>query len=541
VNQLLVNKADPPLSPSATSSGQGGIARAAGILAAGSIASRVLGLVREQIIAFKFGASGWVSAFGIAAQIPNTIYDLLIGGMLSAALVPVFTQIVEQEGDEALWALFSRVANLVAVLLGVIVLLLEALAPQVAWLMGGGFAPDLQIVLAQMIRIIAPATFFFGLSGVVTGLLYTLKRFAFPTLGAAIYNLGVIIAVPLLASRFLGYSLVAGVVLGSLLQLLVQTPGLRGIRFRFRLDLKHPALRRILVLYLPIALGLVISSVQVAIDRRLASSTGESSIAWMRDATTLIQLPHGLVAVAISLAVLPTLSRLSAAGDRDGFRQTLGLGLRMVLVLIVPATLALLVLARPAVALIFEHGEFSAHDTFWTAWALRYYLAGLIFAAIDWPLNYAFYARQDTLTPALVGVLSVGVYLVVALSLIRPLGMLGLVLADSAKHFSHALTMLIMTRRRVGELTDLRLGLTAGKSLLAAGTMAGLMALALNRTSAIVATWSTAGLVSNLILVAVAGGIGALAYLGLAALLRVEEMGLIRDLLGRRLQRSSLD
>jgi putative peptidoglycan lipid II flippase len=541
VDQSLVTNAEPPLSPPATTEAAGGIAQAAGILALGSIASRVLGLAREQIIAFFFGASGWVSAFAIAAQIPLTLYDLLVGGMLSAALVPVFSQVLEQESKEALWALFSRVANLAAIVLGLIVLLLEALAPQVAWLMGGGFTPDLQATLAQMIRIIAPAVLVFGLAGVVTGLLYTLKRFTLPTLGGAIYNLGIIIAVPLLASRFLGYSLVVGVVLGSLLQLLVQTPGLRGIRFRFRLDLKHPALRRILALYLPIALGLVISSIQVFIDRRLASSTGESSLAWMRDATTLYQLPHGLVAVAISLAVLPTLSRLSAAGDREGFRRTLGQGLRMVLVLIVPATLALLVLARPAVALIFEHGEFTAHDTFWTAWALRYYMAGLIFAAIDWPLNYAFYARQDTLTPALVGVLSVGVYLAVALSLLRPLGMLGLVLADSAKQFSHALTMLILTRRRIGRLTDLRLGVTASKALLAAGVMAGLMALALNWMNALTAGRLASGLLSNLVLVAGACGIGVLAYLGAGALLRIEEFGLIRELVGQRLRRAGLD
>jgi putative peptidoglycan lipid II flippase len=541
VNQSVVSKTESSLSPPTTTEASGGLARAAGIIAVGSIASRVLGLVREQIVAFFFGASGMVSAFSVASMIPSMIYDLLIGGMLSAALVPVFSQVAEQEGDTALWGLFSRVASLVAVVLGVFVLALEALAPQAAWLMGGGFAPDLQAVLAQMIRIVAPAVLFFGLSGVVTGLLYTLKRFTFPAFGAAVYNLGIILAVPLLASRFDAYSLAMGVVLGSLLQLLIQTPDLRGVHLRFHLDLSHPALRRILVLYLPIGLGLIVSNLQIVIDRRLASSTGESSIAWMRDATTLFQLPHGLVAVAISLAVLPTLSRLSASGDHEGFRQTLGQGLRLVLVLIVPATLGLLVLARPAIALVFEHGRFTTHDTFWTAWALRYYLAGLVFASIDWPLNYAFYARQDTLTPALVGVLSVGVYLAVALSLIRSLGMLGLVLADAAKHFSHALTMLVLTRRRIGRLTDLRLGLTVGKALMAAGIMAALMALTLDRVSTVLAGWSPAGLVSNLILVASAGGVGALIYLGLTTVLRIEEIGLIRASIGQRLRRPGLD
>jgi putative peptidoglycan lipid II flippase len=517
---------------------QSGIARAAGIIALGSIASRLLGLIREQVIAFLFGATGLVSAFGVASIIPKMIYELLIGGMLSAALVPVFSQVEELEGRPALWALFNRVTSLVAVVLAVIVLLLEALAPQVAWLLGGGFGPELQAVLAKMIRIIAPAVLFFGLSGVVTGLLYTLKRFTYPALGAAVFNLGIIIAAPLLAGRLDALSLAVGVVFGSLLQLLVQTPDLRGVRFRFRLDLSHPALRRILVLYLPIALGLLISNVQIAIDRRLASSTGESSIAWMDRATTLIQLPHGLVAVAISLAVLPTLSRLSALEDWHGFRRMLGQGLRMVLVLIVPATLGLFVLAEPVVALLFEHGKFTALDTFWTAWALRCYLVGLVFAAVDWPLNYAFYARQDTLTPALVGVLSVGVYLAVALTLIRPLGMLGLVLADSAKHFCHASTMLILTRRDIGNLTGLRLGQTVVKALFAAAVMTVVMVLALSGVSRIV---GNSGLVAGFVIVGVVGGLGFLVYLTIVTLLRVEEVSLIRDLVRQRLGRSNLD
>jgi putative peptidoglycan lipid II flippase len=287
-----------------------------------------------------------------------------------------------------------------------------------------------------------------------------------------------------------------------------------------------------LVLYLPIALGLVVSNIQVAIDQRLASGTGESSVAWMDRATTLVQLPHGMVAVAISLAVLPTLSRLSASGDREAFRLTLGTGLRLVLVLILPATLGLLALAQPIVSLLFEHGQFTARDTFWTAWALRYYLAGLVFAAIDWPLNYAFYARQNTLVPALVGILSVGIYLIVALTLIRPLGMLGLVLADSAKHFGHALAMLALTHRRIGTLADLRLGQTVGKGLLAAGMMFGLITVMLSGLQRIL---NTGGLVGRLIAVGVPGGFGALLFLGLASLLKVEEVALLRDLVRRRL------
>ncbi|MGQ9733268.1 MAG: lipid II flippase MurJ, partial [Candidatus Zipacnadales bacterium] len=217
-----------------------------------------------------------------------------------------------------------------------------------------------------------------------------------------------------------------------------------------------------------------------------------------------------------------------AAVEGDGARDW---------VLIAPATLALLVLAEPTVALLFEHGRFTARDTFWTAWALRLYLAGLVFAAIDWPLNYAFYARQNTLTPALVGVLSVGVYLATALALIRPWGMLGLVVADSAKHMSHAATMLTLSHRQT-HILDRRLGITVGKATLAAGSMAGVMGLAVQACRRWV---GSSGLWERLILVVVPGGLGFLTYLGLAWLLRVGEVELLRTLIQRRFRRANLD
>jgi putative peptidoglycan lipid II flippase len=524
--------------PGATETEQGGIARAASIIALGNIASRLLGLARVQIIAYLFGASGLVSAFLVASTVPTMIYDLLIGGMLSAALVPVFSQVAEQQGKPALWALFSRVVSLVAATLAGLVVAIELLAPQIAWLLGGGFDAELQATLARMLRIIAPAVFFFGLSGVVTGLLYALRRFTYPAFGAAVFNLGILIAAPLLAGRLDAFSLAVGVLLGSLLQLAIQLPDLRGVRLRLRFDLRDPALRRILSLYVPIALGLVVSNLQIAIDRRLASSTGENSIAWMANATTLFQLPHGLVAVAISLAVLPTLSRFSARGDESSFGATLGQGLRLVLALIVPATVGLLVLGQPIIALLFQHGKFTAYDTLWTSWALRYYLIGLVFAGIDWPLNYAFYARQDTLTPALVGVLSVAVYLAVALSLLKPMGMLGLVLADSTKHVSHAVTMLILTRRRVGGIGHLGLEKAGGKALLAAGAMGGAILLALTGVGYL---WPGDGLGTRFLAVALPGAVGIMVFLASARLLNLQEIMFIGGLLRVRLRGRRFD
>ena len=543
-----------------------GIARAAGILSLGNVASRMLGLVRETVKADLFGASPWVSAFEVASIVPTMIYDLLIGGLLSAALVPVFSDYASPEKRQELWHIFSVVLSLAVVILGVIVILLELFAPQVAWLLGGGFDVQFQVVTTRIIRIILPAVLFFGLSGMVTGLLYTLKRFTYPAFGAAIYNAGIITCALLLADKVNIYSLALGILLGAMLQLAILLPDLRDVRFAFSLDLSHPALRRIAGLYLPIVLGLVISQIGIGIDRRLASGTGGESIAWMQYATRLIQLPIGLVSAAISLAILPTLSQYGSSEaqssklkaqtsniqypisdvkretsnvkrETSDFQRTLALGLKMVLMAIIPATIGLFILATPIVALLYQHGNFDAYDTAQTALALRYYLLGLTFAAIDLPLIFAFYARKDTLTPALVGVLGVVVYLIVALSLIRPLGMIGLILANSAQLTIHALTMLVLLQRRLGGLGGHGIMALAFKTLSASLVMGGVTYLALSGLQKVL---DVNTLVGKLVIVGGASGVGLVTYLGMIALLQVEEARLVGEMIWRKVRPSPI-
>ena len=333
-----------------------------------------------------------------------------------------------------------------------------------------------------------------------------------------------------------------------MLQLAIQLPDLHDVRFSFSLDLSDPALRRILGLYLPVVLGLVVSEIGIIIDRNLASRTGGESIAWMRFATQLIQLPIGLVSTAVSLAILPTLSQYGSEASSEqnsisnvkrqtsDFQRTLAQGLKMVLVAIIPATIGLFVLATPVVALLYEHGEFDTRDTVQTAMALRYYLLGLTFAAIDLPLVFAFYARKDTLTPALVGVLGVVVYLIVALSLIRPLGMIGLILANSAQLTIHALTMLALFQRRMGGLGGHGIMALAFKTLLAALVMGGVTYLALSGLQRVL---DANTLVGKLVIVGGAGGVGLVTYLGMIALLRVEEARLVGEMIWRKVRPSS--
>jgi len=307
------------------------LAKAATLIAIGNVISRLLGLGREIVIAHFFGATGLVSAFRIAQQVPTMLYDLLVGGMVSSALVPLFSEQAEHD-RAALWQLASLILSLVAVLMTLVVLLIELSAPQITWLMASGFSADLLLTTTRLLRITTLAILFLGLSGVITGLLQSLNRFALPAFTAAIFNATIIITALSGVYLFDGgiESLAVGLLLGAILQVLLQLPGLRDAQLRFQFNLRHPAWRRVAKLGWPIIFGLVISQIAITLDRNLASRTGEQSIAWMQNATTIIQFPLGLVSTAISLAILPTLSRLASleSSPKSEFMDTLAMGLR---------------------------------------------------------------------------------------------------------------------------------------------------------------------------------------------------------------------
>lgn len=527
---------DPPASAQsalAATNPPNSLARSALLLSIGNIASRVLGLVREMVIARTFD-DALVSAFTIASQVPTLLYDFLIGGMLSAALVPILSEYAHRDRNE-----FTRLVGLLLTLFGTVLLILTGLlylaAPQVAWLLAGGFSrtdPTLLPLTTDLIRSITPAVWLFSMAGLLTAVLYALQRFTWPALATALYNLGIVVAAPLLAGRIGVKSLVVGILAGACAQFLLMALDLHRVGFKLRpqWDWRHPALARVLRLYLPIALGLVVMLFQVGLDRRLASGTDAASLAWMRYATTLQQLPLGLISVAISLAALPRLSQYFAAGQELAYRQTLGRGLRMVMLLIIPAAIILWFLGEPLTQLLFGSNRVNAPNTTQIVLALQVYLVGMLFAAIDFPLNYAFYARNNTLLPALVGLLSVVVYVGVALLLLPLLGYLGLVWADSAKQASHALVMLLLLRWQIGGLHGqvVRGGI---QMLLAALPMAavigGLHYLLHDR-------WPGYWLYNG-ITIATVGGLGLALYLLILQRLRLAEVTLLQTAVRTRL------
>jgi putative peptidoglycan lipid II flippase len=528
---------DPAASPAG-----GRLLGSAAILAAGNIASRLLGLLRETSIAALYDVGPVTSALRVAASVPTLINDLLINGQLSAAVVPVLASYRAKDRHE-FWEAVSVLLTVAALVTGLAGALVYLFANQIAWLLGAGLGVAGVDLITSSLHILAPAVMLLGLVGMVTGVLFARERFGLPALAMASFNATFLVVLWSTYRRLGPYALPAAMTASAFMQLMVMVPGLRGGRVRPRLDWRHPALRRVLVLYLPILLGLLIEQSKNVVDTRLATEASPAAYGIMQFATRLVQFPHGLVSVAIALAILPTLAAHFARGETEDYTRTLGRGLRLVMALALPAAIGMAVLAQAAVGAAYQYRRFGADDRVIVALALVVYLIGLPFASIDWPLNYAFYARQNTWLPAAVGVVSVAAYLVVAVAVGPVLNLaglgagyvfLGLVLADSVKHVVHANLMLVLVRRKVGPEALAGLARTTGAGLAASLVMAGVVLVADRALGAVLPDRGLAWLVRL-----VAGGVvGVAVYVPLAARLGVGEVPWVVHVVRARLGRS---
>ena len=535
------------------------VAGATGILALGNICSRILGLMRETVLTYLFGASGAVDAFQVAIIVPKAVYDLLIGGHINGAIVPVLSEIITLRGKEELWRVVSILLSLVTVALALLVLLIEVFAPQIVLAVASEADAQTARLATEMLRMTAPALIFMSLFAVFSGTLFAMRSFTLPAFAGVIFNAcTVVITLALVPSLTLqsnlqviispfpfllarpanGILVVAlGWLVGAIAQMIMQLPGLHVRRLRLRINWRHPALVSIALLYAPVMFSLIMDTLIIRpFSYNLASQTGAGGIAYMNWATTLIQFPQGLVATAISIAILPTIARQSAEmtdAARRAFKDTLGLGLRLTTTLILPAAAGLFVLAVPIIVLLFQHGAFVAADTEITAQALRLYLIGLPFAAIDLLLVYAFYARKDTLTPALVGVVSLLCYMGAALLLFETYGLYSLMIADSIKHLVHAAISAVLLWRRLEGFGSQRLLITFIKTLFASMIMALAALATLPALSELI---GTASVLNEALLVIASASLYGGIFLLVARLLGIDELAWLWTLLQRRLR-----
>ncbi len=523
------------------------VAGATGVLALGNIASRVLGLVREKALAYLFGPSAAMDAFQIAVIVPKTFYDLLIGGHVNGAIVPVLSEIVTVKGRDELWRVVNILVSVLLVLVTGLVVLLQLAAPVIVQFMAEEYSAEVQELAIGLLRITSPALIFLSLFAVFSGTLYAINSFKWPAFAGAVFNASIVVGTFALLPFFTLadgtrpdsaiQTAAIGWFIGALVQMTLQMPGLELSRLRLTINWRHPALQSVILLYAPVMLSLLMDTLVIRFfSYRIANQTGVvGAVTYMNFATTLIQFPQGLVATAISVAILPTLASQAITRKEAGlraFRDTLGLGLRLATTLIVPATIGLAIFARPIVILLFQGGAFSTANTAITTHALRFYLIGLPFAAVDLLLVYAFYARKDTVTPALVGFCSHVVYIIAVLLTFDHFSLYSLMIADSVKHLYHAVVSALLLGWRLQGFGEQALVLTFVKTSLASAGMALFAWMAMP----LVAGWiGVSGMVDQLLLFIITGGLSGLVFFGLAIALRIHELYWLIGLIRRKL------
>ncbi|MCX6537573.1 MAG: murein biosynthesis integral membrane protein MurJ [Acidobacteria bacterium] len=457
------------------------LARSAGIIGAATMTSRILGLVRDQIMAYLFGAGDHMDAYNVAFRIPNLVRDLFAEGAMSAAFVPTFTRTLTLEGRERAWRLGNMVINaLVLTTLAVVVLGLVFASP-IATAFASKYAavPGKLELTVMLTRIMFPFLTMVAVAAALMGMLNSLHRFFVPAFSPAMFNVGSILCtiglVPVMP--LLGLPAIVapaiGVLVGGMLQAGVQWPSLRaeGFRYHTGLDIRDEGLRQVLVLMGPGVIGLAAVQINLLVNTILATGEGTGAVSCLGYAFRLMYMPIGLFGVSIATASLPTLSRQAAHNDLAEMRATISRGLRLMLMLNVPATVGLIALATPIVALIFEHGRFSTADTANTAAALMFYAPGLVgYSAVKMAVP-ALYALKDSRTPVMVSMATVLLNVGLNIALVQVMSFRGLALGTAASAICNAAILLWVLRGRLGGLDGRRVATAMGKISVASALM----------------------------------------------------------------------
>lgn len=386
------------------------VAAAAGIMVAAILASRILALVRDMVVSYYFGAGLVTDAYKAAFSLPDLLYYLIAGGALSSAFIPVFTEYLTLKDEENAWRVFSVFGTVLASLLTLVVVIGEIFTEWLLLPLCPGFPPEKLALTASLTRIILPAQVFFFLGGLMMSTLYARNHFLMPALGPVVYNIAIIIG-GMIGGALFGsywgiYGLAWGVIVGAFVgNVLMQIWTLRriGVRYRPSLDVKHPGVVKVAKLMLPVLLGLSLPQICMILTRPFASGLGNGPITWLDNANKIMQMPLGIFAQAVSVAIFPTLSALAAQRDYPGLRRQFSLGLRSILFLTIPSAILIILLAHPITAALFQRGKWTAADTTATAAAVVFYSFAIFAVSGQQIVNRGFYSMQNTLTPMLAG------------------------------------------------------------------------------------------------------------------------------------------
>jgi putative peptidoglycan lipid II flippase len=450
---------------------QRSMARAAGVVMTGFALSNLTGLVKWVLVSQAFGTEAELDAFNAANRLPEILFNLMAGGALASAFVPTFTELLTKGDQKGAWRLASSIANVVLLALSLAAALAWVAAPWlVTNLLAPGFGAQTTTLTVELLRILLLSAVIFGLSGLLMGVLNAHQHFLLPALAPTLLWIGWIVGVLLFVPRWGIHGLAWGVVLGAGMHLGIQLPALRGrnAEYQPRLGLDDPAVKRVGRLMAPRLLGVAAVQLNFLVNTILASAMEEGSLTAIGIAFFVMLMPQVVIAQSIAVAALPTFSAQAARGDLRQLRSSLAAALRGVVFLSLPASLGLILLRRPIVAMLFQRGQFDLQSTELVSWALLWYAAGLVGHAVVEIASRAFYAMKDTRTPVILAAAAMALNIGLSLSLpvlFRRWGWMphgGLALANSIATGLEAIGLLYLMRRRLGSLgfDRIRRGLT---------------------------------------------------------------------------------
>src|SRR5437870_5223702 len=433
------------------------VVKAAGLIGVATFSSRILGFVRDMVLARVFGATPEADAFFVAYRVPNLLRELFAEGSMSSAFIPVFMEYQTLKSKRDAWELASAVFTTLLTIVTGITILGIIVASGIVWLLAPGFHGDpAKLGMAALLtRIMFPYLVFMSLAALAMGILNSMRAFAAPAFSPVFFNIFIIgcalFLSPTMSEPILGVAI--GVVAGGAAQFAMQLPGLslRGMLFGFRFKPSHPGVRRIGALMVPSLLGLSVTQINITVSTILASFF-VGGPTYLFYGMRLIQFPLGIFGVALATAILPSLATQAAKGNLDELRETLGFGLRLIFFIIFPAMIGLILLRTPIVHLFFEHGRFSSADTAGTASVVLAYAIGLwAFAGVR-IIVAAFYALQDTRTPVMVAAIALAGNILLSLILMRPLAYTGLALATALSAMVNMGLLVVFLVRRLRPL-----------------------------------------------------------------------------------------
>jgi len=501
------------------------VGRSTAVFAAWTGISRVAGLAREVIAAALFGTRGDINAFVIAFNVPNILRSLVADSALSAALIPVYTSLIEQGRRREAQRLLGAMVGIITLGLGGLTLLVIALAPWIMPVFAAGLGPELQDETVRLARIMFPIVPLLALTGLVAAVLQANGRFGatgfVPILWNAIIIGALVLVAPFVAEDHQVDVYALGILVGTLGQLLFLVPLVRGTGLRgFGLGRGVPEVRRVLVLMLPVTIGLGLINMNAAVDNVFASFVSEDAVRAVDAAFRLYILPQGVFSVAISTVLFPAIARMVARGDTRGVADAVESGVRQIFFMLLPASAFLMVLAEPMTRLVFERGEFDARSTDLTSAALLTFTIGLVFNGASLLVIRAFFSLQRPWLPTKVAALGLVLNLVLDALLYRPLGVAGIPLATSVVSAVTFAVLLVLLRREIGGLGSR--ALAEGFARSAAG--AAVLALLAWCTWRILDDALGRGAPAQVIAVGAAMVAGAVAYLAAAQALEQPEL-----------------